>query len=184
MKLGKMQDLLPGIQSDLHYAGSTLVPKTVMDGDPCKGELLQLTWDEIRDQPVALTVKLPQSVFVDTVVLETEESTHLTSAVLTDGMGILYRYCAETGKTVTEHVLELEAGVVTDTLEVQLECFFSGICVKNITIYGAVEDGTDILPIPKKACATGKSVSVSLFESFSADSEIGWNAAAADAPSP
>lgn len=176
MKLGKINDLLPDIKMQLHFAGSTLVPQTEESGEPCKGELLKLAWNEIRDQPVALTIKLPQSIFVDTVVLETEEHTRLTAAVLTDGNAVLYRYCAETGKTVTEHVLELEAGVETDTLEVQLESFFSGITVKKLEIYGAMKDGGDLLPIPKKASTTGKTVPAEVFTAYCTDSDIGWKA--------
>ena len=178
MKIGVLNDLLPGGSLCAHFAGSELAPQRAEAGNPLQGERLVFVWNEILDQPVALTVKLPQKAFVDTVVLTLGEDTKLTSAVLTDGASVLYRYCAETGKIVSDSRIELEAGVVTDRIEVQLESFFSGITVENLDIYGAVEDDVDLFPIPKMAKATGEVIPAAAFRSYSADSDAGMQAGA------
>ncbi len=167
MKIGILNRLLPGITLEVHYAGSALPVPLAQDGDPLLGQSLSFPWQPVKDQPVALTLRLPKKVFVDTVVLETGESTKLISAVLTDGSHILSQHCAETGKTVTDSCLELAAGCVTDCVALQLTDFFSGITVNAITLYGALEDGADLFPLPKTAAVSGKTLPAAAFKSYS-----------------
>lgn len=173
MKIGILNQLLPGWKTSLGFAGTTLPVIPEAPADPLKGEVLTVGWQQIKDQPIALTVTLPQKAFVDRVVLTLGESTRLVSAVLTDGSGVLCRYCAETGKTVTASVLELEAGLVTDTLEIQLESFFSGIVLEKAELYGALEDGIDLFPIPASARSLDKLRPANSFATYSGSSEAG-----------
>ena len=172
MKLGILNQIFPDCTLETAFAGSSLPLQPDTAGNPLVGEPLSFTWQAVKDQPVALKIRLPQKAFVDTVVLETGEDTGLTSAILNSGSTTLYTYRAETGKTVTANPIELEAGVETDTLELQLECFFSGITVNSISIYGAVADGVDLFPLPKKA-ETGASVPAASFKTYSGNSQAG-----------
>lgn len=173
MKIGILNQLLPGWKTSLHFAGSTLPATPETPADPMKGEALTLDWQQIKDQPIALTVTLPQKAFVDRVVLTLGETTELVSARLTDGSNTLYRYQAETGKAITSRVLELEAGLVTDTLEIQLESFFSGIVLENAELYGALEDGIDLFPIPASARSLDHLRPADTFATYSGNSEAG-----------
>ena len=178
MKIGILNELLPECSLCTHFAGSKLPLLPAEAGNSLKGEKLAFAWNTIRDQQVALTVKLPQKAFVDRVVLTLGEDTKLTAAVLTDGEVVLYQYRGETGKTISESRIELEAGVVTDCVEVQLECFFSGITVERLDVFGAVEDSIDLFPIPKQAEASGEVIPAAVFRTYSADSNAGMQAGA------
>ena len=173
MKIGILNQLLPQWETALRFTGSSLPVIPNAPADPLAGEILSIGWEQIKDQPVSLDIELPQKAFVDRVVLTLDETVRLVSAQLTDGCNTLYQYSAETGKTITSQVLELEAGLVTDRLELQLECFFSGITLKNVELYGALEDGIDLFPIPKAAESCGKILPVTAFASYSGSSEAG-----------
>ena len=172
MKLGILNKFFPDCKLDIAFAGSKLPLQPDTAGNPLAGEPVSFIWQSIKDMPVALKIRLPRKAFVDTVVLETGEGTKLTSAILTDGTSTLYHYRAETGKTITANPIELEAGVETDTLELQLECFFSGITVNSISFYGAVADGVDLFPLPKKA-VSGASVPAASFKTHSGSAQAG-----------
>ena len=120
MKIGILNQLLPQWETALRFTGSSLPVIPNAPADPLAGEILSIGWEQIKDQPVSLDIKLPQKAFVDRVVLTLDETVRLVSAQLTDGCNTLYQYSAETGKTITSQVLELEAGLVTDRLELQL----------------------------------------------------------------
>ena len=173
MKIGILNQLLPQWETTLRFTGSTLPVIPAAPADPLAEESLRIDWGQIKDQPVSLDIRLPRKVFVDRVVLTLGEDTRLVSAQLTDGSAPLYQYHGETGKVITATVLELEAALVTDRLEVQLEAFFSDIVLEKVALYGALEDGIDLFPIPKTADALGKSVPAAAFRSYSGSSEAG-----------
>ena len=173
MKIGILNDFFPDAALDIHFAGSCLPITPAVSGDPLQGKALSFDWQQIRDQQIALTVKLPQKVFVDRVVVKLGEETKLLSAVLTNGSSILYQYRAEPGKTIISDTLELEAGIVADCVELQLDSYFSGITVEKLTLYGAAEDGIDLFPLPKKAEATGKLAPASAFATYSGSAQAG-----------
>ena len=173
MKLGVLNKFFPDCTLETSFAGTKLPLQPETAGNPLAGEAIFFPWQVVKDQPVALKIRLPQKAFVDTVVVETGEDTKLTSAVVTDGEKVLYTYRAETGKTVTSNPIELEAGIETDRLEIQLECFFSGITVKSISLYGAVEDGIDLFPLPKAAQTTGKTLPATAFKTYSGSVDAG-----------
>ena len=173
MKIGILNAMMSDINLNTHFTGSTLPLTPENPGDPLNEVPVSFSWLQIRDQQISLELRLPQKAFVDTLVLETGKDTALTSAVLTDGSQILYQHHAETGETVTSGTITLEAGIATDRLEVQLECFFSGITVNKLSLYGAVEDGIDLFPIPHKAASSGKSVPATAFATYSGSEQAG-----------
>lgn len=178
MKIGTLNELISLELGAVRFAGSREVLQPQETGNPLKGESLSFNWQQLRDQPVAVEICFSQKAFADTLVLELGGETKLTAAVVTDGQQVLYAHRAETGKTISSNRLELVAGVMTDKLELQLEGYYSNIQLDKITVYGAVEDGIDLFPIPKKAVAAGEMIPVADFACCSADSADGVQAAA------
>lgn len=146
-----------------------LVPKA--DGNPFLGEPLTYTWETVRDGEVAVAVTLPKDSFLDSVVIRTSEATALRFVrLLSDGI-LLSEHVAETGKTVTEHVIELKAGVCANEMTLLFSCDFSELSILSVELYGTQRERVDLFPCPESVCFGEGSLSVQRLTSFTACTE-------------
>lgn len=178
MKIGRLNDFYRDIGFRYCFADTVLVPKAEVEGDPVKGELLQIKWDQIRDEELALHISLPRESFVDTVVLHFGIKTALNYAKVCVGDRIRYTHSAETGKYAKSPALSLELGDVCKDFTVILSARFTTLQLEQIEIFGATEDGVDLFPTPNAVTVGEKAVPASAFTGCQADSAEGRRAAA------
>lgn len=169
MKIGKINDFFENISVDCHFAGTDLVPQTVEAGNPAKGQLLQIKWDEFRDEELALDIRLPQPCFLDTVELQFGPKTALAYAMLKQEDAIVYTYRAETGNARKRPSVRLEFGRMCQDFTILLSCDFTSLQLEEIGLFGGVEDGVDLFPTPNQLVLTGKTLPHSLFTGCSGD---------------
>ena len=169
MKIGKLNDFFETISVDCHFAGTDLVPQTVEAGNPAKGQLLQIKWDEFRDEELALDIRLPQPCFLDTVELQFGPKTALAYAMLKQEDAIVYTYRAETGNARKRPSVRLEFGRMCQDFTILLSCDFTSLQLEEIGLFGGVEDGVDLFPTPNQLVLTGKTLPHSLFTGCSGD---------------
>lgn len=178
MTIGKLNGLLPGITYGATFENSARIPNAEEKGNPLCGEILSYKWEELRDTGVEFHIALGMSAFVDRVVLHVSEKTNLSEVLLTSYGKRLSAYRAETGKAITEKVLELEAGLVTDGLTLLVRGDFSNIEILSIDLYGAVGEEDMLFPTPNAAELGDSYVPHAHFSSYTADSEDGKRAGA------
>ena len=153
------------------FANSDRVPHLTADGDPFRGETLCLPWESVRDGEVEICVTLPAKRFLDGVVIRTGEETALRYVRLMADGALLDEYCAETGKSVTEHTLELTAGLSASEITLRLCCNFSELSLLSIDLYGSARETVDLFPTPQSVCFGGKMLPVTRFDSYTAEGD-------------
>ena len=176
MKIGVLNDLLNNIDFSYGFEGSGRELSLEKNGNPIVGETLSALWNVVRNSPIEFKIKLGEKAFVDRVEIKLGEKTKITKAVLKNEENVFYTYTAETGKTVEEKSIILEAGAFFDEFSIILFADFSDIEILSINLYGALCERADIFPIPKSAEYGDKKIPVSVFLSYSADCEDGLRA--------
>lgn len=157
--------------------GTFSVPKAEADGNPLKGELLHIKWDQLRDQLLNLRITLPEVCFVDTVVLDFGPKTALEYAQVSVDGQVVCRHSCETGKGAKNAQLQLRAGVSAKELILGLRLNFATLQLENIRIFGAVEDTIDLFPTPKQITIERSFMSLPAVNGYSADSDVALEAA-------
>ncbi len=173
MKIGVLNELLNSISCALVNDKCPRKIKADALGNPLKGEVSLVKWDEVRDGFVEFKISLGEKCFVDEVKIEIGNRTNLSAVVLKDSDGILSKHVAETGKTITDKCMTLKAGSLTDALTVCLEAEFSDVELSSVKLYGAVLDEKDVFPTPDKLSFQGEVVEAKVFDSYCADSDDG-----------
>lgn len=169
MKIGKLNEFFEDISFSYHFAGTELIPATVENGNPLRDGLLQIKWDEIRDEELALEITLPQECFLDTVLLHFGPKTALNYAKLQQGDSILYTYACETENPRKRPLVRLEAGAMCKKFTLLLSCAFTSLQLERIELFGAIEDGIDLFPTADCVTAKGETLPLSLFTGCSGD---------------
>ena len=160
MKIGLLNELL----NDISCSVST---KTSECGNPAKNEFVFIKWDVVRNMSAHLSVNLGKTCFVDRVEVTFGEKTYLTQITLSDNENTLHIHNAETGKTITDRSVILEAGCMTDALTLSFTSDFSDVEILSIKLYGAIPDEKDIFPTPDSVAFDDKTVSPLVFDSIS-----------------
>ena len=166
MKIGILNEMLDNILCTASFAEDVMVFSSKNNGNPAKGEMLSFDWQVVRNMPVSLKFNLGKVCFVDRVEVECSKKTELTELIVKDSKDTLYTYRAQTNKTIIEKSIVLEAGSLTDNLELVLTCDFSDLEINNITFYGAFDEKVDIFPTPNVAFVSEKSVDALIFDTF------------------
>ncbi len=177
MKTGKLNGLLSNISFSYGFADTSLVPKADIEGDPTKGDLLQIHWTQIRDEELALHITLSEECFVDTLALHFGEKTALNYARIQVDGETVYTCNAETGKYIKTPVLTLAPGTMCKALTVILSCGFTSLQLENLELFGAVQDGVDLFPTADCVCVGEGTVCANIFTGCHADSPDGIRAA-------
>ncbi|MBE6610132.1 MAG: hypothetical protein E7634_05655 [Ruminococcaceae bacterium] len=176
MKIGILNKMLEGVSCKVRFADTDIL---VTGGESCGvllGKAYSVKWEEARDSGIEFCIDLGQKCFVDRVVVKLGQRTKVTSAVLKNDSDILNKYNKCISETANNDEIELTAGSFASKLSVTLTTDFSGVEVLCMDVYGAVEDGIDIFPVPQKASVTGYVIPAEEFYSFSADSADGRRA--------
>ncbi len=171
MKIGLLNELL----SDISCKVSMPCEKC---GNPAKNEAVIIKWDVVRNASAELCLDLSEACFVDRAEVLLGEKTDLTKITLCDDKNTLYTHSAETGKTITDKSVILEAGSLTNTLTLSFTSDFSDVEILSVKLYGAAMDQKDVFPTPDSISFDVKMLPVSFFDTFSADSDDGKSAGA------
>lgn len=177
MKIGKLNDLVGEIDFCFTFADTELVPATKSNGNPLKGELLFAQWASIRDCEVELRIGLPEECFLDTAVLSFGEKAALSRAEVRQNGQVLCRYNAETGKRTTDRQLTLTVGQMCKDFSIVLTSDFASLDIKNLELYGAIEDGLDLFPTPNSVTVGEGTVALQQLSTYCSDSVDGEGAA-------
>ena len=171
MRIGSLNELLKNVTYSVGYENSLDTPIFAQNGNLLCGESIKINWDEMRDSGIELTIDLGESAFVDRVILKTDAKTALVSVKLYDkDRAPLFTYAAETGKTITSHTLELEAGACTDKLYAVIVGDFTNMELTSLEICGAVGDELCVFPTPISSDDLGEDIPAAFFTSYSGDS--------------
>lgn len=169
MKIGLLNNLVSDIKCTTSMKMGTY-------GNPAKNEELIIKWFFVRNMPAELCFDFSQVCFVDRVEVVISKNTKLKSVVLKDENNTLYTYSAETGKTIKDKTIVLEAASTTAKLTLCLESDFSDIEILSVKFYGGLFDEKDVFPTPDKIDFSGKIIPASVFSSYCYDSKEGENA--------
>lgn len=176
MKIGILNKILDDTVCKVKFADTDIY---TTGGESCgvlSGKVYSVKWEEARDSGIEFCIDLGRRCFVDRVVVKLGRRTKLTTAVLKNETNILNKYNGCISETANNDEVELVAGSFASKLSVTLMTDFSGVEVLGIDVYGAIEDGIDIFPVPQKASATGYVIPAEEFYSFTADSADGRQA--------
>ncbi|MBQ3085451.1 MAG: hypothetical protein IJC46_08405, partial [Clostridia bacterium] len=169
MKIGKLSDFLP-----INYRWTAADrQETIAEGIPA-----EIKWNALWDMGLELHLSLPQSCFIDRLILSVGEKAQLQRVTLSDTHGILAVYAAETGKTVTVREIPLEVAAFGQELTLRIESFYSDLLIEDIALYGAVEEGLDLFPTPEHSQWSGESVAAAAFTGYSTDTPLSRKAEA------
>ena len=140
-------------------------------GNPFRGEALTMAWETVRDGEVELVVALPEKAFLDCVTIRTSEQTALRYVRLLANGTQLDEHCAETGKTVTEHLLELAAGVAAEEVRLSFCCDFSELSLLSVDLWGSMRERADLFPCPQSVCFGAGALPVTALTTYTAEGE-------------
>ena len=164
----KCNDAFEGLSYRVYLTGSERKIIPVENGDPFRGEALKFSWESLRDAELAVTVTLPQSTFLDGVVLRTSEKTALQYVRLIANGTLLDEHRAETGKSVSKHTIELTAGVTAAEVTLLFCCDFSELSILSVDLYGSAREKADIFPLPQSVCFGDEYISVGELTTYTA----------------
>lgn len=166
MKLCRLNKLIKIGDISIGISESGRKPACAADGNPFAGEPLVFSWESIRDGEVAMKIKIPHGVYLDSAVVCTGEKTALRYARISALGAVLDEKCAETGKALSDHSIELTAGVETDEIALLFCCDFSELSILSIDLYGSERERADIFPSPKSICFDGEAVPINRLGSY------------------
>ena len=169
MKIGLLNELL----ADIVCRPSMVCEKS---GNPAKDEVFFIKWNVVRNMSAQLQFDFPEECFVDRVVVTLGEKTSLTSLSIKDEVHTLYTHSAETGKTISERTVILEAGSKCNSITLMAESDFSDVEILSVKFYGGLFEEKDIFPTPDTIDFSGKMVPADVFDSYSSDSGDGKRA--------
>jgi len=178
MKIGLLNEMIKVNLEGVTFENTESEVALKESGNPACGSALSIEWQTVRNMPVSVKLRLEKESFVDRAVITVSKETLLTKVVLKDSKNILYSYCAETGTVITSDKIVLEAGSVTDNLEIVFTGDFSNIEIEDIRLYGAFEEKKDVFPIPEKYELSDAAALVENFKTCSVQCEKADKAAA------
>lgn len=165
MRIGKLNELLSPLtcRSTLAERTAEVVPAT--EGNPLLGQPLTIGWDSLWNMGLDLHIALPEEAFLDRITVRFGENSAVNAVTLL-GETPLARYAAETGKTIADREITLEAASLCKELILRIESDLVDIVIEEITLYGAVADGLDLFPTPEKKTYGGKTFPASSFSGY------------------
>ncbi len=152
MFFGKLNgnDSPVAVEYSIEKRGQSGVIKVRENGNPFKSERLIIHWTEYYDNALFMTVRLGGKCFVDRVVITFDTQSKLTALTALDAEceNVFARYCAETGKTISEETVSLDICAELSEFVIKLEAPFSSISMESADVYGAVVDEKLVYPLP------------------------------------
>lgn len=172
MKIGLLNEMLKVNLEGVTFENTESEVALKESGNPTCGSALSIEWQTVRNMPISVKLRLEKESFVDRAVITVSKETLLTKVVLKDSKNTLYSYCAETGTVITVDKIVLEAGCVTDNLELVFVGDFSNIEIEDIRLYGALEESVNVFPTPNECKLTDGTLDACFFDSCQCDDEL------------
>lgn len=148
---GILNDHISFSATDLTLRSTGKTPKLTESGDPLKGQLLKVDFANMMDTDLCLELKLDGVFFIDGITVCFGPKTKLTEVKLYAGKQLLNTHTAETGCTLSQPELFLDAGYLTDTLTLQFTGELSGVELENLEVLGSDPQLPMLYPTPAKA---------------------------------
>lgn len=172
MLIGKLNQKLQDITCVVTKKDVKNAPAILENGNPFLGEPLRVDWNEIMTTGLDLHVTIPEGYMLNTVVVHLGEKCNPTavSVYSENKTMLLYTYEAETGKTITDPIVELPVNEDISKFVIEFSVAFTSINVPEIELYGADLSGIKLFPVPQEVTPGDGSVRVASFATYSADS--------------
>ena len=154
-------------------------PQLEKEGNPLKGEPLQVRWSQLYLSALQFTFALSATAYLDTLVLKfTQGCAPERISLYNDADGqLLAVYAAETGKKITEQEITLTAAAELAAFRLVIDAPFADIGIDEITLYGAYGDEAPIFPTPVSEELGEGIIPIDSFTSYTFDSPEGKRAA-------
>ena len=180
MFIGKLNHQLAPVTYTTTKKNTRKAPAFLENGNPFQAQTLSVDWRELISSGIDLHVAIPEGYLINDLILHFPENSAPSSvAVLSeDKTAVLYRYCGETGKAITEKKIVLPVNEVLSRFVIEISTDFSDVIINDIEIYGAELEGVKLFPTPDTLCVGKDFVFAGQFSSVSADCADGQNAAA------
>lgn len=180
MYIGKLNQIDAGINYQIYKKDTQEIPKIKVDGNPLRGEQVFVSWKELLETGVDIRVSMSKQYLINEVVLHLGEKASPKSIKVytANKEKKLYAYYAETNQRIVAKTiaLPLESQMTDFVIEINVE--FSDVAIDEIEIYGSDLSGERIFPSPVEYVEKSKKrISVSRFETYDYDSDIGAKAA-------
>lgn len=179
MFIGKLNSYLEPINFTAAKKDTEKALRICTDDSPFLGQPLHIDWKELISSGLDLHVNIPQGYLINELVLQFDDaSCPSTVSILTaDKKAVLYRYCGETGKAITQKQITLPVNEEINQFVIEICTDFSDIILNRIDIYGAVLDELPILPSPKSIYYADGSIDIHTLHTVYTDCADGIAAA-------
>jgi len=173
MYIGKLNDKIKDIS--LHCLKKNLqkVPVMTQDGNPFRGQTLEIRWEELNANGIDMQVSLSESFYLNNVVVYlAEKSAPYGISLYTAGKEkLISSHRAETGRKIEDKEIALSVEDSVSEFVLEFDSDFSDIIIEKIELYGASFEGEKIFPTPAQFTEKEGTVPVSALVSVSAENE-------------
>ena len=114
MFIGKLNQLLAPIPYAVTRKNTQKAPAFLENGDPFRSQTLSIDWRELISSGIDIHVTVPEGYLVNNLILHFAGTSAPSSVAVfsADKKAVLYRYCGETGKAITEKNITLPVNEV------------------------------------------------------------------------
>ncbi|MBR5025007.1 MAG: hypothetical protein IKX48_08060, partial [Victivallales bacterium] len=174
MYLGKLNDVQSPVtvSYSIHKEGNREVPAVAAAGNPLNGEELLVRWSQLYLSGLAFSFTFSKTCFLDSVRLVLPAVCQAEKISIYDEKDdqLLAVYAAETGKKITDHEISLTVATSLAACRIVIDAPFSDIGLSELDFFGAYGDDLPLYPTPAKSSLSDKTVDVTSFNGYQADS--------------
>ena len=180
MYLGKLNDAKSPVTVSytIHKEGSRDVPVMAAAGNPLNGEELLVRWSQLYLSGLAFSFTFSKTCFLDSVRLVLPAVCQAEKISVYDEKDdqLLAVYAAETGKKITDHEISLTVATSLAACRIVIDAPFSDIGLSELDFFGAYGDDLPLYPTPAKTSLSDKTVAITSFNGYQADTSAGSRA--------
>lgn len=173
MYIGKLNDKIQEISLRCLKKNLQKAPVMAQEGNPFRGETLEIRWEELTANGVDLYVSLSDSFYLNNVVVYlAEQSAPYGISLYTAGKEkLISSHRAETGCKMAEKEIALSVEDSISEFVLEFDSDFSDVCIEKIELYGASFEGEKIFPTPMNYTKTEGAIKTSALVSVFAENE-------------
>ena len=180
MYLGKLNDAKSPVTVSytIHKEGTKDVPAIAVAGNPLEGKELLVRWSQLYLSGLAFSFTFSETCFLDSIRLVLPavcQAEKISVYDEKDGQ-LLVVYATETGKKITDHEISLTVATTLRTCRIVIDAPFSDIGLTELDFFGAYGDELPLYPTPAKSSLCNKTIAVTSFNGYQADSSEGCRA--------
>ena len=177
MYLGKLNDAKSPVTVSytIHKEGSRDVPAMAAAGNPLNGEELLVRWSQLYLSKLAFSLTFSKTCFLDSVRLVLPAVCQAEKISIYDEKDdqLLAVYAAETGKKIIDHEISLTVATSLAACRIVIDAPFSDIGLSELDFFGAYGDDLPLYPTPAKSSLSDKTVAITSFNGYQADTSAG-----------